>query len=74
MTIQQSARVVVIGGGTVGVSCSWHLVKAGLDECLLIEKNELASGSTWHAAGNIPVYAKSWLGMPAVSMAPSLMR
>ena len=39
--------------------------EAGVSDCLLIEKNELTSGSTWHAAGNIPTYAGSWLGMRA---------
>ncbi len=59
------ARVVVIGGGAVGASCLYHLAEAGVGDCLLIEKDELTSGSTWHAAGNIPTYANSWLGMRA---------
>jgi dimethylglycine dehydrogenase len=59
------ARVVVIGGGVVGASCLHHLTQAGVADCLLIEKDELTSGSTWHAAGNIPTYATSWLGMRA---------
>ena len=59
------ARVVIIGGGAVGASCLFHLAKAGVSDCLLVEKNELTSGSTWHAAGNIPTYASSWLGMRA---------
>ncbi|MEM7224339.1 MAG: FAD-dependent oxidoreductase [Pseudomonadota bacterium] len=58
-------RVVVIGGGAVGASCLYHLSQAGVTDCLLIEKDELTSGSTWHAAGNIPTYANSWLGMRA---------
>lgn len=63
--MRDQARVVVIGGGAVGAACLYHLVKAGVTDCLLIEKNELTSGSTWHAAGNIPTYATSWLGMRA---------
>ncbi|WP_422383866.1 GcvT family protein [Roseibium album] len=59
------AQVVIIGGGAVGVSVLYHLAKAGVSDCLLIEKNELTSGSTWHAAGNIPTYANSWGGMRA---------
>ncbi len=59
------ARVVIIGGGAVGASCLYHLTEAGVSDCLLIEKDELTSGSTWHAAGNIPTYANSWLGMRA---------
>ena len=54
------AWVVVIGGGAVGASCLYHLTQAGVDDCVLIEKDELTSGSTWHAAGNIPTCANSW--------------
>ncbi len=63
--MRSSARVVIIGGGVVGASCLYHLTQAGINDCLLIEKDELTSGSTWHAAGNIPTYATSWLGMRA---------
>ncbi len=63
--MRTQARVVVIGGGAVGASCLFHLTQAGIRDCLLIEKDELCSGSTWHAAGNIPTYATSWLGMRA---------
>ncbi|MYH89920.1 MAG: FAD-dependent oxidoreductase, partial [Gammaproteobacteria bacterium] len=52
--MRTGARVVIIGGGVVGASCLYHLCKAGVRDCLLIEKNELTSGSTWHAAGNVP--------------------
>ncbi len=55
-----SARVVVIGGGVVGASCLYHLAKAGLSDCLLLERNELTAGSTWHAAGNVPTFSASW--------------
>lgn len=48
------ARVVIIGGGAVGTSCLYHLAQAGITDTVLIEKNELTSGSTWHAAGNTP--------------------
>ncbi|WP_309664274.1 FAD-dependent oxidoreductase [Tabrizicola sp.] len=54
------ARVVVIGGGAVGASCLYHLAKAGWTDCLLLEKNELTAGSTWHAAGNVPTFSASW--------------
>ena len=53
-------RVVIIGGGAVGVSCLYHLAKAGWTDCLLLEKNELTAGSTWHAAGNVPTFSASW--------------
>ena len=51
--IPGTARVVIIGGGVVGVSALYHLAKAGWTDCVLLEKNELTSGSTWHAAGQI---------------------
>ena len=54
------ARVVIIGGGVVGVSGLYHLAKAGWTDCVLLEKNELTSGSTWHAAGNVPTFSSSW--------------
>ena len=63
--MKTQAKVVIIGGGAVGVSTLYHLARAGLTDTLLIEKNELTSGSTWHAAGNIPTYANSWGGMRA---------
>ena len=55
-----TARVVIIGGGVVGASCLYHLAKAGWSDCLLLEKNELTAGSTWHAAGNVPTFSTSW--------------
>ncbi|MEM7301386.1 MAG: FAD-dependent oxidoreductase [Pseudomonadota bacterium] len=54
------ARVVIIGGGAVGASSLYHLAKAGWTDCMLLEKNELTSGSTWHAAGNVPTFSASW--------------
>ncbi|PIB22878.1 dimethylglycine dehydrogenase [Amylibacter kogurei] len=55
-----TARVVIIGGGAVGASSLYHLAKAGWTDCVLLEKNELTAGSTWHAAGNIPTFSTSW--------------
>ncbi|QBF33767.1 FAD-dependent oxidoreductase [Thalassococcus sp. S3] len=55
-----TARVVIIGGGAVGVSGLYHLAKAGWTDCVLLEKNELTAGSTWHAAGNCPNFSSSW--------------
>jgi dimethylglycine dehydrogenase len=49
--MQSQARVVVIGGGVVGASVLYHLTKFGWSDVLLIERSELTSGSTWHAAG-----------------------
>lgn len=47
----RSARVVIIGGGIGGCSLAYHLAELGWTDVLLIEKGELTSGSTWHAAG-----------------------
>lgn len=58
-----TARVVIIGGGVVGVSTLYHLGKAGWKDCVLLEKNELTAGSTWHAAGNCPNFAPNWAVM-----------
>ncbi|MGN6465022.1 MAG: GcvT family protein, partial [Rhizobiaceae bacterium] len=58
--LPSAARVVVIGGGAVGVSSLYHLAKAGWTDCVLVERNELTSGSTWHAAGNVPTFSASW--------------
>lgn len=58
--LPSSARVVVIGGGAVGVSALYHLALAGWTDCILLERNELTSGSTWHAAGNVPTFSSSW--------------
>ncbi|MFZ1725931.1 MAG: FAD-dependent oxidoreductase [Albidovulum sp.] len=58
--IPTTARVVIIGGGAVGVSSLFHLAKAGWTDCVLLEKNELTAGSTWHAAGNVPTFSTSW--------------
>jgi len=55
-----TARVVIIGGGAVGTSSLYHLAKAGWTDCVLLEKNELTAGSTWHAAGNCPNFSTSW--------------
>ena len=55
-----TARVVIIGGGAVGTSSLYHLARAGWTDCVLLEKNELTAGSTWHAAGNVPTFSTSW--------------
>ncbi len=61
--IPTTARVVIIGGGVVGVSALYHLAKEGWTDCVLLEKNELTAGSTWHAAGNCPSFSTSWAVM-----------
>jgi dimethylglycine dehydrogenase len=54
------ARVVVIGGGGVGVSTLYHLTKKGWSDVALVERKELTSGSTWHAAGLLPLFNLSY--------------
>ena len=54
------ARVVVIGGGVVGVSTLYHLTKKGWSDSVLVERKELTSGSTWHAAGLLPLFNMSY--------------
>lgn len=61
--LPSTARVVIIGGGAVGTSALYHLAKAGWTDCVLLEKNELTSGSTWHAAGNVPTFSTGWSTM-----------
>lgn len=51
--MRTSAQVVVIGGGVVGASVLYHLTKAGVTDAVLLERSELTSGSTWHAAGGM---------------------
>jgi len=53
--MKTETRVAVIGGGVVGASVLYHLTKAGWGDVVLIEKSELTSGSTWHAAGGMHV-------------------
>jgi dimethylglycine dehydrogenase len=58
--MQTNARVVIIGGGIMGASLLYHLAELGWADCLLIEKDELTSGSTWHAAGQCPSITGSY--------------
>ena len=54
------ARVVVIGGGVVGVGTLYQLAKLGWTDVVLVERRELTSGSTWHAAGLLPLFNMSY--------------
>ena len=59
--MKDKAKVVVIGGGVVGVSALYHLARKGWgDDVVLLEKAELTSGSTWHAAGLLPLFNMSY--------------
>src|SRR5262245_19951982 len=58
--MKTQARVVVIGGGVVGVSTLYHLALKGWSDVLLVERSELTAGSTWHAAGLLPLFNMSY--------------
>ena len=58
--MKSSARVVVIGGGVAGVATLYHLAKKGWADVVLVERKELTSGSTWHAAGLLPLFNMSY--------------
>ena len=58
--MKTEARVVVIGGGVVGVSTLYHLTKQGWSDVVLLERSELTAGSTWHAAGLLPLFNMSY--------------
>ena len=74
--MKSTARAVVIGGGVVGVSTLYHLAKMGWSDSVLIERKELTSGSTWHAAGLLPLFNLSYsvgkLHQYSVGLYPSL--
>ena len=53
-------QAIVVGGGVVGVSIAYHLALKGLKDVLLLERDELTSGSTWHAAGLLPLFNMSY--------------
>jgi dimethylglycine dehydrogenase len=58
--MKSHARVVVIGGGAVGVSTLYHLAHKGWSDIALVERAELTAGSTWHAAGLLPLFNMSY--------------
>jgi len=74
--MRSQARVVVIGGGAVGVSTLYHLARKGWSDVVLVERKDLTSGSTWHAAGLLPLFNMSYsvgqLHKYAVQFYPSL--
>jgi len=58
--MKTQAKAVVIGGGVVGCSTLYHLAKKGWNDVVLLERKELTSGSTWHAAGLLPLFNMSY--------------
>jgi len=51
--LPSSADVVIIGGGVIGCSTLYHLAKNGLTNAVLLERDQLTSGTTWHTAGSL---------------------
>jgi glycine/D-amino acid oxidase-like deaminating enzyme len=49
--LPKRARVVIVGGGVIGCSVAYHLAKLGWNDVVLLERKQLTSGTTWHAAG-----------------------
>jgi len=58
--MQSHAKVVIVGGGMMGVGLAYHLAEEGWKDVVLIEKGELTSGSTWHAAGQCPSFISNY--------------
>jgi dimethylglycine dehydrogenase len=70
--MRDEAQVVIIGGGAMGAGLLYHLAHEGWTDAVLIEKGELASGSTWHAAGLIPHFIGSLNMAKCHAVAPEL--
>ena len=58
--MKTNVKALVVGGGAVGTSIAYHLAKAGWQDVMLLERDELTSGSTWHAAGLLPLFNMSY--------------
>ncbi|MEM7359173.1 MAG: FAD-dependent oxidoreductase [Pseudomonadota bacterium] len=54
--MKSHVKALVVGGGAVGASIAYHLAKYGWEDVMLVERDELTSGSTWHAAGLLPLF------------------
>ena len=58
--MKTQVKALVVGGGAVGTSIAYHLARAGWTDVMLLERDELTSGSTWHAAGLLPLFNMSY--------------
>ncbi|SFO28642.1 dimethylglycine dehydrogenase [Roseovarius lutimaris] len=58
--MKTNVKALVVGGGAVGTSIAYHLARAGWADVMLLERDELTSGSTWHAAGLLPLFNMSY--------------
>ena len=78
MDSTESAGIVIVGGGVIGLGIAWHLARLGRSDVLLIERNRLTSGTSWHAAGIVgPLRASmnaTRLAMVANEVFPALER
>jgi heterotetrameric sarcosine oxidase gamma subunit len=75
--LPQRAQVVVVGGGAIGTSIAYHLMKLGVNDIVLVERKELTSGTTWHAAGLItsagmPTETFLWMSRYTTELLPRL--
>jgi dimethylglycine dehydrogenase len=58
--MKTSVKALVVGGGAIGTSIAYHLARAGWSDVMLLERDELTAGSTWHAAGLLPLFNMSY--------------
>lgn len=58
--MKTQVKALVVGGGAIGTSIAYHLARAGWSDVMLLERDELTSGSTWHAAGLLPLFNMSY--------------
>ncbi|MCB1343350.1 MAG: FAD-binding oxidoreductase, partial [Pseudooceanicola sp.] len=58
--MKSHVKALVVGGGAVGTGIAYHLARGGWDDVMLLERDELTSGSTWHAAGLLPLFNMSY--------------
>ena len=72
--MQDKAKIVIIGGGVMGCSLIYHLCKEGETDVVLLEKGELTSGSTWHAAGQITHSVSHYSLAKMAAYGPSFIR
>ena len=59
MQLPDTAQVVIIGGGIIGTSVAYHLVNMGCKDVVLLERDEITSGTTWHAAGLVVTFGST---------------
>lgn len=72
----EKTKILIVGGGAVGVGILYALAKRGIQDLVLLERTELTAGSTWHAAGLIPIYsfsrARAWMVKKSIEVFESL--